>query len=46
MADWYWEPVQDDLLDGLPDGARAVTERLANEIAVRKSMVFLKGAAR
>lgn len=45
MADWHWEPFQDDLLDGLPDGARAEVERLANEIAVRESMVFLEGAA-
>lgn len=45
MADWRWELFQDDLLDGLPDAARAETERLANEIAVRESMVFLEGAA-
>ncbi|MBA2806184.1 hypothetical protein E0500_001575 [Streptomyces sp. KM273126] len=45
MADWYWEPFQDDLLDGLPDVARAETERLANEIAVSESMVFLEGTA-
>lgn len=45
MADWRWEPFQDDLLDGLPDAARAETERLADEIAVRESMVFLEGSA-
>ncbi|MFD8214863.1 hypothetical protein ACFV2U_14270 [Streptomyces sp. NPDC059697] len=45
MADWHWEPFQDDLLDGLPDVVRAEVERLANEIAVRESMVFLEGAA-
>ncbi|MFE9765402.1 hypothetical protein ACFYPC_12870 [Streptomyces sp. NPDC005808] len=45
MADWHWEPFQDDLLDGLSDVARAETERLANEIAVRESMVFPEGAA-
>ncbi|SFG42071.1 hypothetical protein [Streptomyces mirabilis] len=45
MADWRWKPFQDDLLDGLPDAARAEVERLANEIAVRESMVFLEGAA-
>ncbi|OIJ95906.1 hypothetical protein [Streptomyces monashensis] len=44
MADWHWEPFQVDLLDGLPDAARAETERLADEIAVRESMVFLEGA--
>ena len=45
MADWHWELFRDDLLDGLPAQARAETERLANEIAVRESMVFLEGAA-
>ncbi|MGV4981841.1 hypothetical protein ACVB8X_11555 [Streptomyces sp. NRAIS4] len=45
MADWHWELFQDDLLDGLPEAARTETERLANEIAVRESMVFLEGAA-
>ena len=45
MADWHWELFQDDLLDGLPEVARAETDRLANEIAVRESMVFLEGAA-
>ncbi|WNZ11268.1 hypothetical protein [Streptomyces sp. 11x1] len=45
MADWHWELFCDDLLDGLPEAARAETERLANEIAVRESMVFLEGAA-
>ncbi|MFJ2261218.1 hypothetical protein ACIOKD_23230 [Streptomyces sp. NPDC087844] len=45
MADWRWELFQDDLLDGLPTAARGETERLANEIAVRESMVFLEGAA-
>ncbi|WP_112465593.1 hypothetical protein [Streptomyces triticisoli] len=45
MADWHWELFQDDLLDGLPKAARTETERLANEIAVRESMVFLEGAA-
>ncbi|MHB9861679.1 hypothetical protein [Streptomyces sp. YIM S03343] len=45
MADWHWEPFGDDLLDGLPDPARIETERLANEIAVRESMVFLEGSA-
>jgi hypothetical protein len=43
VADWHWELFQDDLLDGHPDAARAETERLANEIAVRESMVFLGG---
>ncbi|MEV6506124.1 hypothetical protein AB0M61_08345 [Streptomyces sp. NPDC051642] len=45
MADWRWELFRDDLLDGLPGAVRTETERLANEIAVRESMVFLEGAA-
>ncbi|MFC4507090.1 MULTISPECIES: hypothetical protein [Streptomyces] len=45
MADWHWELFQDDLLDGLPDPARAETERLATEFAVRESMVFLEGSS-
>ncbi|QEU94338.1 hypothetical protein CP970_28620 [Streptomyces kanamyceticus] len=32
-------------MDGLPDIARGEAERLANEIAIRESMVFLEGAA-
>ncbi|MGV9884249.1 hypothetical protein [Streptomyces sp. NPDC003006] len=45
MADWHWEEFREDLLDGLTDEARGEVERLANEIAVRESMVFLEGAA-
>jgi hypothetical protein len=45
VADWRWEPFRDDLLDGLPETARAETDRPANENAVRESMVFLEGAA-
>jgi hypothetical protein len=45
VADWRWEPFQDDLLDGLPERARTETERLASEIAARESMVYLEGAA-
>ncbi|MEU0922808.1 hypothetical protein [Streptomyces malaysiensis] len=45
MADWHWETDPDDLLDELPPGARAEAEQLAQEIAVRESMVFLEGAS-
>ncbi|MFG2373683.1 hypothetical protein ACGFY9_19690 [Streptomyces sp. NPDC048504] len=45
MADWRWKLFQDELPDGLPDATHAETERLANEVAVRESMVFLEGAA-
>lgn len=43
MADWRWECFRDDVMEGLPEDARAEAERLATEIAVRESMVFLEG---
>ncbi|MEU4208759.1 hypothetical protein AB0F13_01940 [Streptomyces sp. NPDC026206] len=45
MADWHWEHNPDDLLDGLPPEATAEVERLAKEIAMRDSMVFLDGVS-
>ena len=43
MADWGWECITDDLLDSLPpDGLQAV-RRLAEELTVRESMIFLDG---
>ncbi|MGX1670491.1 hypothetical protein [Streptomyces sp. NPDC055400] len=45
MSDWRWECFRDDMLEGLPGEARAEAERLALEIAVRESMVFLEGPA-
>ncbi|MQY15474.1 hypothetical protein SRB5_56560 [Streptomyces sp. RB5] len=45
MADWRWEADPDDLLEALSAQARSVAERLAEEIAVRESMVFLDGAS-
>ncbi|WP_432045149.1 hypothetical protein [Streptomyces asiaticus] len=45
MADWHWEADPDDLLNELPTEARAEAEQLAQEIAVRESMVFLEGAS-
>ncbi|QNP72685.1 hypothetical protein IAG44_26840 [Streptomyces roseirectus] len=44
MADWRWELFADDMLNGLPKAGAAEVERLANEIAVRESMVFQEGA--
>jgi hypothetical protein len=44
VSDWRWEPHPDDLLDGLPPEARAELDRLAREITVRDSMVYLDGA--
>ncbi|MFY9929406.1 MAG: hypothetical protein WAK82_15490 [Streptosporangiaceae bacterium] len=43
MADWRWEPVTDDLLDGLPPAARAAVRQVAEELTVRESMIFLDG---
>jgi len=43
VADWRWECVTDDLLDGLPPDAVRAVRQLAEELAVRESMVFLDG---
>ena len=43
MADWHWEPVTDDLLDGLPPAAPAAVRQLAEELTVRESIIFLDG---
>ncbi|MFC0038069.1 hypothetical protein [Actinomadura rayongensis] len=45
MADWHWEVDPDDLLGDLPAEAIREVEKLAGELAVRDSMVFLDGAA-
>ena len=45
MAEWRWEPITDDLLDGLPPDAFRAVEQLGKELAVRESMVFLDGPA-
>ena len=41
MADWHWEPVSDELLDGLPSAALAAVRQVAEELTVRESMIFL-----
>lgn len=43
MADWRWELVTDDLLDGLPPAALAAVRQVADELTVRESMIFLDG---
>jgi hypothetical protein len=43
VADWHWEPVADDLLDGLPSAALSAIRQLAEELTVRESMIFLDG---
>jgi hypothetical protein len=44
VPDWDWEPYPDDLLDGLPPEALDTLHKLAHEITVRDSMVYLDGA--
>ena len=43
MADWRWELVTADLLDGLPPGAVQAVESMAGELVARESMIFLDG---
>jgi hypothetical protein len=43
VADWHWEPVSDELLDGLPPAALAAVRQVAEELTVRESMIFLHG---
>ena len=43
MADWHWELVSDDLLDGLPLAALTAVRQVAEELTVRESMIFLDG---
>jgi hypothetical protein len=43
VAEWHWELVTDDLLDGLPPAALAAVRRVAEELTVRESMIFLDG---
>ena len=45
MAEWRWECITDDLLDGLPPAAVRAVRQLGQELAVRESMVFLDGPA-
>ena len=43
MAEWHWELVTDDLLDGLPPAALTTVRQVAEELTVRESMIFLDG---
>jgi hypothetical protein len=43
VAEWHWELVTDDLLDGLPPNALTTVRQIAEELAVRESMIFLDG---
>jgi hypothetical protein len=37
VAEWHWEAITDDLLDGLPPDALRMVEQLGKELAVRES---------
>jgi hypothetical protein len=43
VAEWHWELVTDDLLDGLPPAALTTVRQVAEELTVRESMIFLDG---
>jgi len=45
VAEWRWEGITDDLIDGLPPEALQAVGQLAKELTVRESMVFLDGRA-
>jgi hypothetical protein len=41
VAEWHWEPVTDDLLDGLLPAALAAVRQVAEEVTARESTIFL-----
>jgi hypothetical protein len=43
VAEWHWELVTDDLLDGLPPAALTMVRQVTEELTVRESMIFLDG---
>lgn len=45
MSDWTWEYISHDLGESLAPSVRAEVERIAAELAVVNSMVYLEGAA-
>jgi hypothetical protein len=42
VADWRWECVTDELLDRLPPDAVRTVRQLAEELAVRESMAWIR----
>jgi hypothetical protein len=38
VAEWHWELVTDDLLDGLPPAALTTVRQVAEELTVRESI--------
>jgi hypothetical protein len=43
VAEWHWELVSGDLLDGLPPVALTAVRQVAGELTVRESMIFVDG---
>jgi hypothetical protein len=43
VAEWHWELVTDDLLDGWPPASLTTVRQIAEELTVRESMIFLDG---
>jgi len=43
VAEWRWELVTDDLLDGLPPAALTMVRQVAEELTIRESMIFFDG---
>jgi hypothetical protein len=43
VSEWRWEIHPDDLLDNLPPEAFKEFHRLAHEVTVRDSMIYLDG---
>jgi len=43
VAEWRWELVTGDLLDGLPPAALTMVRQVAEELTIRESMIFLDG---
>jgi hypothetical protein len=43
VAEWHWELVTDDLLEGLPPAALTMVRQVAEELTIREAMIFLDG---
>src|ERR1700749_4850218 len=42
VADWHWEPVSDELLDGLPPAALAAVRQVAEELTTSAHLVTVR----
>jgi hypothetical protein len=43
VAEWHWELVTDDLLDGLPPAALTAVRQVAEQLTVRESIISSTG---